>query len=95
MTRSTHTNKALTDICRHLAEWELTDEEIKNLAADLPGEMEQFAKCEDCGVRSRDLDEAGRCQDCHDAWAQTQWRDWKSLYDGEVLAGLHRPGGGE
>jgi hypothetical protein len=91
MTRAVHTNNALTDICRHLVEWELTDDEIKALAANLPGEMEQFGKCDDCGVRSADLDEASQCHDCHDAWSQKQAHYWKPLYDGEVLAGLHRP----
>ena len=95
MNRSTLTNKALQDICEHLAEWELTDAEIAGIAANLPGEMEQFAKCDDCGCRSSDLDEAGQCHDCHDELSQKQARHWKPLYDGEVLAGLHRPEGSE
>ena len=73
MDRNTFTNKALTDICNHLAEWELTDEEIKALAADLPGEMEQFPTCKDCGCRSVDLDEADQCHECHDTWAREMW----------------------
>ena len=73
MNRATITNKALTDICKHLSEWELTDEEIRALAADLPGEMEQFGKCDDCGCRSADLDEAGQCRECHDTWARSHY----------------------
>lgn len=35
----TYPNEALTDICRQLLdEWELTPEQIANLAADIPGE---------------------------------------------------------
>lgn len=37
----TYPNAALTDICEQLLdEWELTPEQIKNLAADIPGECE-------------------------------------------------------
>jgi hypothetical protein len=73
MSRGVHTNKALTDICKHLAEWELTDDEIAGIAANLPGEMEQFAKCDDCGCRSTDIDEAGQCHECHDTWARNEF----------------------
>lgn len=39
--RTILTSDALTAICRELLdEWELSPEEIKNLAADIPGECE-------------------------------------------------------
>ncbi len=73
MNRAVLTNKALTDLCNHLAQWELTDEEIRGIAYNLPGEMEMFGKCDDCGCRSSDLDEAGQCHECHDTWARKEY----------------------
>jgi len=47
MTPAQKTNAALTDVCRLLLdERELTPEQIKNLAADIPGECEEMRRTE-------------------------------------------------
>lgn len=41
----TYPNESLTSICEQLLdEWELTLEQIKNLAADIPGECEDIVQ---------------------------------------------------
>ena len=35
--------------------------------------------------------ENGICEVCHDKWFQAEYAYWRPLYDGEVLAGIHRP----
>ena len=45
MTDKPYPNEALTDICKQLLhEWELTLDQIANLAADIPGECEARAE---------------------------------------------------
>lgn len=39
MTDKPYPNDLLTDIANQIAEWELTPEQIRNLAADLPREV--------------------------------------------------------
>lgn len=39
MTAQPYPNDLLTDIATQIAEWELTPEQIRNLAADLPREV--------------------------------------------------------
>lgn len=43
MSRAEFTNAVLTDICQQLLDEGLTREEVKNLAADIPGEFRAMA----------------------------------------------------
>ena len=48
MTAKPYPNAALTDICKQLLdEWDLTPEQIANLAADIPGECEAISEDRD------------------------------------------------
>lgn len=65
----TYPNAALEDICRQiLEEWELTPEQISNLAADIPGECanmrDNAAEAAWCAHQER-LMESGGPDDRH------------------------------